>query len=288
MNTRLAALRKFLAEAPWRLWAKQLSAIVRIELGKNFFTTRGIWIYLLAFAPVVIIGIHALDSPLGRHCRIAGDTRILSEIFQIFYLRLGIFFGCLGIFTWLFRGEIVHKSLHYYFLAPVRRELLVLGKFLAGTSTAVFFFGLSFLASFTLMYAHFGSAGYAFVFDGPGLGHLAVYLGVIALACVGYGAIFLGLSLFFKNPIMTAVIVLLWETFHSVMPAALQKLSVTFYLKQLCPVSVPPTGLMALFSVIAEPVSPWLAVPGLLALSTVVLVFTCWRIRRVEISYAAE
>src|SRR5437660_10226547 len=125
----------------------------------------------------MLIGAHAIDSPLGRHCSLEEDTRILAGIFQLFYLRLGIFFGCMGLFTWLFRGEIVEKSLHYYFLAPVRRELLVLGKYLAGMITAVFFFGLSVLLSFTLMYGHFGPAGKAYVFNGPGLGQLMSYMG---------------------------------------------------------------------------------------------------------------
>jgi ABC-type transport system involved in multi-copper enzyme maturation permease subunit len=285
---KLQSVSKFLAEASWRVWAKQLAAVVRTDLTKNFFTRRGTWIYMLAFAPVVIIGAHSIESWGGRRCNLQEDTKILAYIFQIFYLRLGIFFGSLGIFTWLFRGEIVEKSLHYYFLAPMRRELLVLGKFIAGAITAIFFFGLGVLASFTLMYVHFGPAGRAFVFDGPGLGHLAAYLGVTVLACLGYGSIFLALSLLLKNPMITAAIVLIWETFHAVLPSVLQKFSVTFYLKYLCPVSIPPDGVMALFTVVSDPVSPWIAVPGLLTLCLAVLALACLKVRRLEISYVAE
>jgi ABC-type transport system involved in multi-copper enzyme maturation permease subunit len=284
----LQSVSKFLAEASWSLWAKQLAAVVRTDLKKNFFTRRGTWIYMLAFAPVVIIGAHSIESWGGRRCNLQEDTRILAYIFQIFYLRLGIFFGCLGIFTWLIRGEIVEKSLHYYFLAPMRRELLVLGKFIAGAITAIFFFGLGVLASFNLMYVHFGPPGRAFVFDGPGLGHLAAYLGVTVLACLGYGSIFLALSLLLKNPMITAAIVLIWETFHAVLPSVLQKFSVTFYLKYLCPVSIPPDGVMALFTVVSDPVSPWIAVPGLLTLCLAVLALACLKVRRLEISYVAE
>jgi hypothetical protein len=111
---------------------------------------------------------------------------------------------------------------------------------------------------------------------------------VTVLACLGFGAIFLALSLIFKNPILPGVVVLLWESFHSVAPSLLQKFSVSFYLKQLCPVTIPPDGLMALFTVMTEPVSPWLAIPGLLCLSAAILVFACYRIRRTEISYLAD
>jgi ABC-type transport system involved in multi-copper enzyme maturation permease subunit len=280
--------RKSFSELPWQLWASQLAAVLRIEIKKTLWMRRSIWIYLLAFAPTVMFGIHALTSPMGRNCSIEEDTRVLAYAFQIFYLRVGIFFGCMGLFTWLFRGEIVEKSLHYYFLSPMRRELLVAGKFLAGFLTASLVFASSVLLCFIFAYGHFGAAGRAFVFSGPGLGHLGSYLLVTVLACLGFGSIFLALSLVFKNPILPGIAVLLWESFHSVAPALLQKFSVSFYLKQLSPVTIPPDGLMALFTVIAEPVSPWLAIPGLLCLSAAILVFAAYRIRRTEISYLAD
>jgi ABC-type transport system involved in multi-copper enzyme maturation permease subunit len=284
----VARMRKSLVEAPWQLWLAQVGAILRIEIKKNLWRRRSIWIYLLAFAPALLFGIHALFNPTAHDAGISGDTTVYAYVFQIFYLRVGIFFGCMGLFTWLFRGEIVEKSLHYYFLAPVRRQVLIVGKFLAGLITLALVFNVSVLLGFTFLYGHFGAAGRAFVFSGPGLGYLMSYLLVTTLACLGFGSIFLALSLVFKNPILPGIAVLLWETFHAVAPALLQKLSVSFYLKQLCPVTIPPDGLMALFTVLVEPVSPWLAVPGLILLSVAVLVFACARIQKTEISYLAD
>ena len=284
----LESMRTFLREAPWHFWTTQLIAIIQLELKKTFLRKRSVWIYLVAFAPVLLIGAYAIDDPMGRHSSLAQDTNLLAETFQVFYLRVGIFFGCMGLFTWLFRGEIVEKSLHYYFLSPMRRELLVLGKYLAGMITAVFFFGFSVFLSFTFIYAHLGRPGHAYVFDGPGLSQLIAYLSVTFLACIGYGSLFMALSLLIRNPILPGVAVLLWETFHPVFPAMLQKLSIMFYLRQLCPVPLPPEGMLALFTVIAEPVSAWLAVPGLLCLSAAILVFACRRIRKMEISYLAD
>ncbi|HKD81036.1 MAG TPA: ABC transporter permease [Candidatus Angelobacter sp.] len=284
----IARARKSLVEAPWQLWTSQFMAILRTEVKKNLWMRRSIWIYLLAFAPAVMFGIHALTSPMGRNCSIAEDTRIFAYVFQIFYLRVGIFFCCMGLFTWLFRGEVVEKSLHYYFLSPVRRQVLVAAKFVAGLITTSLVFGTSVLVCFTFAYGHFGKAGNDFVFNGPGFGQLMSYLLVTVLACLGFGSLFLALSLVFKNPILPGIVILLWETFHAVAPALLQKLSVTFYLKQLCPVTIPPDGIMALFTVVAEPVSPWLAIPGLLCLSIAILIFACLRIRQTEISYLAD
>ena len=71
------------------------------------------------------------------------DSLIFATVFQFFYLRLAIFFGCVGIFTNLFRGEMLDKSLHFYLLAPIRREVLLVGKYLAGLIATVVIFTTS-------------------------------------------------------------------------------------------------------------------------------------------------
>jgi ABC-type transport system involved in multi-copper enzyme maturation permease subunit len=194
----------------------------------------------------------------------------------------------MAIFTWLFRGEMVEKTLHYQFLVPVRREVLVVGKFLAGVVVAVALFETAVVACFFFMYSRFGSAGKAYVFDGPGLGQLGSYLLATALACLGYGAVFLALSLLFKNPIVPGVVIMGWETIAPIFPSWAQRLSVTFYLKHLCPVTLPVTGPLAIFTVVAEPVSAWIAVLGLLCLTIAILVLSCFLIHRMEITYTAE
>ena len=239
----IALARKRLEDAPWQLWASQLVAIVRYELRRCLGMRRSIWIYLIALAPV---GFIALKLTMPRDFTLENDTLVLGATFQFYYLRLGIFFTCLGLFTVLFRGDVVEKSLHYYFLAPVRRELLVIGKFLAGLLASSMIFVLSVWLCFVMTYAHFGEAGRSFIFNGPGLHHLLAYLSVTVLACLGYGSLFLALSLVFKNPILPGITALGWETIHAVLPSLLQKFSVMFYLKQLCPVTIPPEGLMAL------------------------------------------
>jgi ABC-type transport system involved in multi-copper enzyme maturation permease subunit len=272
------------------LWRRQVLAVARLELGRGFGGWRSLWLLFLAFAPTAIISVHALRLALGAddgRCRLEEETLILAAIVQVFYLRFGIFFGCLGIFVRAIRGEIAERSLHYHFLAPMRREVLVLGKFLASALTATLVFGMGVLASFALMYGHF-DAGREFVTNGPGLGHLRAYLLVTALACLGYGAVFLALSLVLRNPIVPAVIVFFWEGLSGMLPVWLKRLTVTFYLKPLLPVDLPVEGFSGLFTVVAEPMPPWLAVAGLIAFAAAVLAFACWRIRRLEISYSTD
>ncbi len=219
---------------------------------------------------------------------IEDDTGVFAEIFQIYYVRLGIFFGCMGIFTWLIRGEIVERHLHYYFLAPLRREVIVVGKFLAGAFSAIIVFCAGVAISFVLIYSSFGSAGTSYIFSGPGLGQLGSYLAITVLACLGYGATALALSLIFKNIAVPGLILLGWETINSALPPLLQKLSVTHYLKQLVPIQVPPHGLLALFTVVTEPVPPAVAAAGLLVLTAGVLIFACWYVPRLEIDYVTD
>jgi len=138
------------------------------------------------------------------------------------------------------------------------------------------------------MYSRFGSTGKSYVFGGPGLGQLGSYLLVTALACIGYGAVFLALSLLFKNPIVPGVVIMGWETIAAIFPDWAQMLTVTFYLKHLCPVSLPLSGPLAIFTIVAEPVPPFVAVLGLLLLTITILALSCFLIHRMEITYTAE
>jgi ABC-type transport system involved in multi-copper enzyme maturation permease subunit len=280
-------VRQKLAEQPWGLWWIQAHRLTRIELRRNLFSWRASWIYFLAFIPAFIIFIHfVVDSHPAF--QLGDDTNVLAGIVQLYYIRLGVFFGCLGIFSRLIRGEMIERSLHFYLLSPVRREILLLAKFAAGSITAILLFGSAIVVDFALMYMGFGAAGKDYIFNGPGLGQLGAYLGIIALACLGYGAVFLLLSMMFRNPMPGAMLVLGWEAINPVLPSLLQKFSVASYLRHLMPVKVASDGIFALLTVETEPVSAWAATLGLLLLIAFVLVYSCYRIRKLEIRYTTE
>ncbi|HEV3277951.1 MAG TPA: hypothetical protein VG860_14125 [Terriglobia bacterium] len=283
-------------EPRWALWRAQLRAIIRLETKKTLFSRRGIWIYFLAFAPVLIFLFHSLYlMKTGQAGDIAEETHIFAGVFQLFFLRLAIFFGCVGIFMNLFRGEVLDKSLHYYFLAPVRRPVLLAGKFISGLLAASAIFGTSVLLQFAVVYWHFDSnTRQEYFLHGHGLAHLAAYLGVTLLACLGYGAVFLAAGVMFRNPLLPTAAVLVWEAINAILPAALQRISVIFYLKSLCPVLIPtevsldqgnPLGFIAMNP---SPASTLTAIFGLLALSLVAIAFSSRQLRRMEIDYGAE
>jgi hypothetical protein len=83
------------------------------------------------------------------------DRAIFAGIFQFFYLRLAIFFGCLGMFMYLFSGEMSNRTLHYWFLAPAPREVLLAGKYAAGLiASAAIFSGGALLAFAAMVWPH--------------------------------------------------------------------------------------------------------------------------------------
>jgi hypothetical protein len=357
-----------------RLWCTQVLAIVRLEMKKTFFSRRGLWVYLLAFAPLLLFVVHSIEvahrqdqlrriarrhpisstdlsaiqggmtydeitQKLGEpyfqrrwhgrdehnerteqsHCRytdgkidvylsfengkltsvhrsefdtLAQVSRIFASVFQSYYLRLAVFFGCVGIFVNLFRGEMLDKSLHFYLLTPVRREILMAGKYAAGLlATTVIFTSSTALQWWALLW-QFDHATVADFLAATGWGQFSWYLAVTALACVGYGSVFLAVGLLFRNPIIPIAVVLLWEGVNPFLPAALKKISMIYYLQSLCPEAAAPgqdmPGLVHLLIAPVQPATKSVAVLSIVILTCAVLVVAARLSRRMEINYSTE
>jgi hypothetical protein len=221
------------------------------------------------------------------------DSTMFAGIFQFFFLRLAVFFGCLGVFMNLFRGEVLDKSLHFYFLAPIRREVLMVGKFIAGLLATCVIFVTSLLLQTAAFLWHFNpQAENTYLYQNHGLEHTAIYVGVTVLACIGYGSFFLVAGMLFKNPILPAAGILIWEFFNPILPPLLKQFSVIYYLKSLCPVDIlAPPGAPPLFALLvssADPISAPVAVCGLLIVSAIALTISGVQVRRMEINYSTE
>lgn len=357
-----------------RLWCTQILAIVRLEMRKTFFSRRGLWVYLLAFAPLVLFGARSIevshrqdqlrriarnhpisseelgaiqsgmtydevtqklgqpysqqrrrghdphsgrteasicrytdgriDASLffenGRLTRIHrsdSDTptqvvRIFAGVFRSYYLRLAVFFGCVGVFVNLFRGEMLDKSLHFYLLTPVRREVLLAGKYTAGLLATVVIFTSSTALQWLALLWQFDRPSVADFLASTGWGQFSSYLAVTALACVGYGSVFLAVGLLFRNPVVPIAAILLWEGINPFLPAALKKISMIYYLQSLCPVAALPhqdvPGLIQLLISPVQPATRSAAVLSIAILTGVVLVVAARLSRRMEINYSTE
>ncbi|HEY7181520.1 MAG TPA: hypothetical protein VIC84_08875 [Blastocatellia bacterium] len=271
------------------LWLRQILAILRIEVKKNFWGKRAILIYLLAAIPVLLTFLLVIGDP-----KAGGDIRRdwngAQEIFaMVIYrgliLQTIVYFGCAWVFMNLFRGELVDKSLHYYFLCALRREVLVAGKYISGLVASTVLFTMTTIGSlFFLYYARGYQASMHYLFDGPGLKQCLAYVGITILACVGYGAVFMVIGLFFRNPIIPALLAYGWEWVNFLLPPLLKKISIIHYLHSLSPIPVNEGPL----ATVVDPTPAWISIPSMLIFTAIVLTLASVRIRRMEINYGNE
>jgi ABC-type transport system involved in multi-copper enzyme maturation permease subunit len=269
----------------WSLRARQILAVMRLEIRKNFFSRRALLLYLIAASPLALLSMFALFLPTDNEGSFSGLNVAYAAVYGGLILRTLIFFGCAWVFMNLFRGEVVDRSLHYYFLSPVRREVLVVGKYLSGLIATIALFSITTIGSMLILYfSLYPSESARYFFEGAGAGQLLAYLGVTVLACVGYGAVFLLVGLFFRNPIIPGLMLYGWEWINFLLPPFLKKLSVIHYLQSLVPVPMSEGP----FAVLAEPTPAWIAVPSLFLFTGVVLLLASLHIRRMEISYAGD
>ena len=270
------------------LWSAQVAAIFRIEIFKAMFSKRALSCYGLATMPMTIFLIAAYESwyhdePAFQNIEEA--RRVFGYVFSTLILGAVIYLGNAAIFTTLFRGEILDRSFHYYLLTPVRREVLLAGKFLAGLAAAVLIFSISTLVCMLLSYTQFGTEYLLTdITSGIFFEQLGLYLGITVLACLGYGSVFMAAGLLFKNPLIPVVIIAGWELIHFIVPPALKVFSIVYYLKGLLPIPLDEGPL----AVIVAPPPVWVSVFGMFALCLAMLACSAWLLKNLEIRYTDE
>lgn len=274
----------------WGLWLRQIRAIVRLEVEKNFFSRRSILIYLIAILPLLPLSVLAVFQPPGNEWQ---DFNNIGKVYALLYhgliIRTVVFFGCAWIFMNLFRGEIVDRSLHYYFLTAVRREVLVVGKYLSGLVTSIILFTATTVVAMLLLYfPHFYSQSLRFFTEGRGLGQLLTYAGITMLGCIGYGAFFLVVGLFVRNPIIPALLLYGWEWLNFLLPPFLKKISVIHYLNSMMPIPLSTVISEGPLAVVAEPTPAWISIPSMLLVTLIVLALAAYRTRHMEIRYGSD
>ena len=92
-----------------RVWWDQFLTILYIEFGKTLISKRTFVCYVLAFLPVLLLGVATFESdvqgdPLFGSIEIARE--IFGQIFMTFILGGVVFFGCAVIF-----GKILFTNL---------------------------------------------------------------------------------------------------------------------------------------------------------------------------------
>ncbi|HEX2971378.1 MAG TPA: hypothetical protein VHP11_03545 [Tepidisphaeraceae bacterium] len=100
------------------------------------------------------------------------------------------------------------------------------------------------------------------------------------------------MGLLFRNPIIPAAAVLLWESANIFLPAALKQTSAIFYLQSLCPVVASPETNMPLPIMVliasAQPATTTAAIGSVLIFALLVLVAAGIQPRKLEINYSTD
>jgi hypothetical protein len=94
------------ADREWSLWRRQIGAILRLEVKKNFWGKRALLLYLLAAIPVFMMFMVAIVAPHASddiRMRWTGALEVFGYIYEALILRTMVFFGCAWIFMNLFR-----------------------------------------------------------------------------------------------------------------------------------------------------------------------------------------
>ncbi len=274
---------------PDSIWSGRLVQAVRItqfEFRRTLSARRWLPSAFAAFGPFAIVLLAlALGGRAGRGDGQGEISIVFATVFQTYMLRLAIFFAAMDTFSRLYRGELMEKTLHYYLLVPARREVIILGKYVAGLLQSALLFVpavvLTYVAMFMLGGARVVDAQFS---NGPGASHAVAYAAITLLALVGYGAVFMLFGLISRNPIVPAVLFLGWESVNIFLPAAFQKVSIIHYLQSICPVPLP----FGPFAVLTEPTSPWLSVPGMLLVTALFMGLAAFLMRRAEVRYGGD
>ncbi|MFC1852472.1 ABC transporter permease [candidate division CSSED10-310 bacterium] len=277
------------APSHWKLWLSQLKGIFRLEIKRNLVQKRNLMEYLtLVSIPVILILIKAIRYFLGKgqtHS-LAEMTSIYAYVFYYFYVRMVIFFFSLSLFTKLIKSEVADRTIHYYFLTPVKRSLIILGKYISGLSITFSFISISVFLSYILFYVPCGTAEMSKHFlQGPGFDLIGSFLLIIFLGCMAYGALFLLLGLTFKNPLVVGLFFLLWEVLSALLPARFKAFTIIFYLNSLMPITVIPQDSLAL---LADPASLGRCLFSLGFFVIILLAIAALMIKHKQVDYATE
>jgi hypothetical protein len=254
---------------------RALLGVMRLEWRRQLLTPRLLWPLMLAALPVAVTSgmVMKFGGELAQ-----GPNTVYANFYHALIVRIVIFFGSLALFLNLVRGEVEERTLHYLLLTPVRRPLLVLGKYVAAVGSAWLLFLTTTIASFLIIHV---PQGIGSAFTGPALRQLAAYCGMTMLACMGYGGAFLLLGTVLRSPGPLVALFFAWEWAEFMMPPLLKQLSVVHYLKALTPVPIAEGP----FALLADPTPVPVAILQLLIYAAVVVSVAAWSASRADLDY---
>lgn len=274
--------------SPWPARGRQLVAVFSLEARRALWSRRAIPVFLLAALPILLlIGRLVVRTIVLRSADpLSHDTTAFADVFGLTVIRFGLYFSCVALFAGLIRREVEERSLHYYFLCPIRREIVALGKYLAAACITALVFAVTTIVAFGLMLAPHGTSSIStyLLRDGGAL-DLMSFITIAVLAAVAYGALHFALGTFLRNPIFPAIAYFFFEVSNHFLPESIRLASVAHYLRAFDPFPRAEGRFFAV-DVAAPPI--WFALLVLLGAAAILVSVAAWRARRMELPYSGD
>ena len=285
--------------APWRHWARQSWAVALHEFRRLRHGRHALGRLVLTAMPIVFAGLVALFvvamadqafvDPLVIHSErrtVGAELLNIARLFRFLNLPFVLFGTTASLFANLYNSEIADRTLHHLFLLPVRREVVTVGKYIAGV-LVVFSTSLIawLIAGGMLLSLHGPSAALSAGLSFAGLKALAAYAMMIFLAATAYGALFLLVGTTFRSPSLVAAAFWGWEWITLFLPTGFKRISIVHWVTSFMPASVTTDWL---FATLGDPENPVLAFVVLSLFSIACVAAATWRARRIQLSYGAS
>lgn len=242
-----------------------------LSLGEMLWSRRTIFMALVVGLPVLVAAglrlLVGLGGTLPRINRLSLDgPAIFGLMVWAFFVRfsvpvLAVFYG-----TSLIADEVEDKTITYLFVRPIRREAVLLGKYLAYLVCTIAVVLPALVVVWGLVVPIGGSLGAAFT-------DLLKDLGILAVGLVVYGAVFAFVGARMKRPLVTGLLFVFgWESIVMALPGAFSRFTVAYYLQGFIPHAIPADSLVSVLqSVLHTPPSLWESVAWLTVIEVVFL-----------------
>ncbi|MCX7000334.1 MAG: ABC transporter permease [Candidatus Sumerlaeota bacterium] len=274
--------------SPGRQRFRQALTIINLSVRRYLFTRyMGVLIFL-GLTPCLFAGMIAIAKIIqegyGRQPQISEMNQFLQMAFRLIYIHFIIFFVAIIFGFTLLRKEVDDRTLHYLFLQPVSKTLVILSKYVAFVIVTWIFLCATFLLMYVIMFIPYGIGVMAKdLFESGRAVSLVEECFVMLVALALYGAIFMVMGTLFKSAWFGAIFYL-WETALPYLPSTFKFFTVSNYLQAM----TPERGAIApqLFELYGEMPGPLHCVIAIVLILTVFISLTVFLIRRYECRYA--
>ncbi|MGB7295860.1 MAG: ABC transporter permease [Candidatus Aminicenantales bacterium] len=232
--------------------------------GRKARRTR--FFFLFSFLPVAVSLVIKFNQIFSGRPG-SGNAYLFSNLIMLFYLQLIVLILALFYGTSVCSEEVEGKTLPYLVTRPIPKAAVVLGKYAAYTIVMVGMITLSLFFSFLVL-------NLDRLLDPAVYRLLGLYLGVLILGTMAYGALFTFMGSFLKRSIFFGLLFCFgWENVIQYFPGSTQRLAIAHYLKSFLPAT--SSGRFSILTFRLEPTAPLLALLMLFLITAALLVLAC-------------